>query len=74
MRNSQRWASVALFLVIVLVIVPAAIAASGKPLSITLTVPGAARPRPLNGADDDRVLGVCLERMLFRRLRPAERA
>ena len=38
MRNSQRWASVALFLVIVLVIVPAAIAASGRvDLYYTLT-------------------------------------
>jgi hypothetical protein len=51
--------------------VPAPIAASGAPLLITLTVPNAARPRPLNGADDDRVLGVCLERAMFRRLRAA---
>ena len=38
MRNSQRWAAVALFLAIVLVIVPAAIAASGRvDLYYTLT-------------------------------------
>jgi len=38
MRNSQRWASVALFLFIVLVIVPAAIAVSGRvDLYYTLT-------------------------------------
>ena len=53
--------------------IPAAVAASGNPLTLTITVPGAARPRPLNGADDDRVLGICLERAVFRRLRPAGR-
>lgn len=53
---------------------PAAIAASGNPLAVTFTVPGAARPRPLNGADDDRVLGVCLERAVIRRIRPAAQA
>lgn len=53
--------------------VPAAIAASGRPIALTIAVPGAARPRPLNGADDDRVLGICLERMLFRRLRAADK-
>jgi hypothetical protein len=53
--------------------VPVAFALEGRPLTIKLTVPGAARPRPLSGANDDRVLGVCLERLIFRRLRPASR-
>ena len=51
--------------------IPTAIAASGHPLHITLIVPGAACPRPLNGVDDDRILGMCLERIVFRRLCPA---
>lgn len=51
--------------------IPAAIAVSGHPLHIILVVPGAACPRPLNGVDDDRVLGVCLERIVFRHLHPA---
>ena len=51
--------------------IPTAIAVSGQPLHITLIVPGAACPRPLNDVDDDRILGMCLERIVFRRLCPA---
>lgn len=43
-----------------------------SPITIVLGVPGAAAPRPLTGAEDDRILGVCLDRLTIRRLRPEE--
>jgi len=42
------------------------------PITLTLGVPNAAAPRPLTGAEDDRVLGICLERIIIRRLRPED--
>lgn len=53
--------------------VPQAVVVAGQAVTVTLGVPNAAQPRPLNGANDDRVLGVCLERLLFRRVRPPAR-
>jgi hypothetical protein len=53
--------------------VPPAVVTGGQPFTVTLGVPNAAQPRPLNGANDDRMLGICLERLLFRRLRPPAR-
>ena len=51
---------------------PATTDRGDTPITLTLGVPNAAVPRPLNGAEDDRVLGICLERIIIRRLRPEE--
>jgi len=51
---------------------PADPARAQAPITVMLGIPGATAPRPLTGAEDDRVLGICLDRLTIRRLRPEE--
>lgn len=49
---------------------PSSLVGPDTPLEITLGLPLASAPRPLSGANDDRVLGLCMERLTIRHLRP----
>ncbi len=51
--------------------VPPQMTVGGGALEIVLSLPNAARPRALNHAEDNRLLGFCLERLTFSQLRPA---
>ncbi len=54
--------------------IPPSMTTQKEPLEITLLLPSAACPRPLNGAADDRLLGLAVEMLTLTYLRPRARA